>query len=91
MTTSSLAGITDADSATAALPKLGEAGDMLKGVSESLADAPAIPKAAISRVVGRDMGKLEDAAGKVMEMDGVGDILQPAVGPILETLKSMVN
>ena len=91
MTSSSLARATDADSANEVLPNLTEATDLISGVSKSLADAPAIPKAAIARVAGRDLGKIEAAAEKAMGMDGVGSILEPAIGPLMDALKSIAK
>ena len=88
-TTTAFTGITDASSAESALPQLGEATELFTGVSESLADAPAIPKAAIAKVAAKNVDKVQAAADKVMSMDGVGDVLKPAVGPLLDALSSI--
>ncbi|MEI2299187.1 DUF937 domain-containing protein [Ensifer sp. MJa1] len=79
-----LNGITDAASATAALPKLEEVASGLDKVSGAAGQMSAEQKAALSALVGPMMSQLNGLFDKVLAIPGVSDILKPAI----DTLKA---
>ncbi|WDZ76363.1 DUF937 domain-containing protein [Ensifer adhaerens] len=79
-----LTGITDAASATAALPKLEEVASGLDKVSGAAGQMSAEQKAALSALVGPMMSQLNGLFDKVLAIPGVSDILKPAI----DTLKA---
>ena len=86
-----LGGVSDADSATAALPKLEAVSGTLDGV---LSEFDAVPEAArgpLSRVVSTGIAKLTPVADTVLNKEGVGDILGGVVGPMMEKLNGIAQ
>jgi len=88
---SSLEGITDADSATAAVPQLTEMGDKLGGISDMMGQVPEDARGTLSGIVSTGISTLEPLIEKARELPGVGDIIDPVVTPILEKLKAMAG
>ena len=84
--TDTLSGITDADSATAALPALGELGTKVDSVSGMLDKLPEAARGPIASIVSGGMGSLQPIIDKVSALPGVGDIITPVIGPIMEKL-----
>ena len=84
-TTETLEGITDADSATAALPKLEEASGAMDGLSGMLEGGGDAAKTALSD----GMGKLGPVVEKLQGNEGIWGVLEPVVGPMMETLKGL--
>ena len=89
-TTSTLEGITDADSATAALPDLEKAGESLGGLSTMVADGGDGAKSAVSGALTEGMDKLGPVVEKLQGDSGIWGVLEPVVGPMMETLKGML-
>jgi len=85
--TETLGGITDADSATAALPALGELGENVDSVSGLFGQVPDAARAPLAKSAAEGMGKLQPIVDKVMDMPGVGSIVSPVLGPIMEKMQ----
>ena len=88
--TESLEGITDADSATAALPDLEKAGESLGGLASMVSDGGDEAKSAVSGALTEGMGKLGPVVEKLQGDSGIWGVLEPVVGPMMETLKGMM-
>ena len=89
-TAGTLEGITDADSATAALPDLEKASESLGGLSSMVADGGDTAKSAVSGALGEGMDKLGPVVEKLQGDSGIWGVLEPVVGPMMETLKGMM-
>ncbi len=87
--TETLSGITDADSATAALPAIGELGSKVDSVSELFQKVPESARGPISDITQKGMGALEPIFNKTMEIPGVGDVIGGSLGPIMEKLQEL--
>jgi hypothetical protein len=90
-TTSTLATVTDADSAQAALPSLEEASASLTAVSDQFDAVPDTAKGALSSVIGGGMDRVSSAAESALAIDGVGDVLSPVLTPMMETLQGLAG
>ena len=84
-------GITDADSATAAVPQLEEMGANLGGLNDKLQSVPEAARGPLTEIIGKGTEGLTPIMDKVMGLPGVGDVLTPVVGPIQEMLKGMAG
>ena len=87
--TTGLEGITDAESAKAALPKLTEVGTKVDGLTTLMDKVPDAGKGALSKIVGDNLGKLQALVEKVTALPGVGDIIKPVIDPIMEKLGAL--
>jgi len=90
-TTDALSGITDADSATAAIPALEEATSKLGGVNDLVARLPDAAKGPVSSIVSGGMSTLQPILDKVTALPGVGSILEPVIKPLMDLLKGMAG
>ncbi len=88
--TKMLGGITDLDSAKAALPKLTEMTGGLDDIAAKAGKLSAESKDAFVGLVNKAMPALEGAVTKLMEMPGVGDTLKPALDTIMAKVKGML-
>jgi len=88
--TGTLEGITDADSATAALPDLEKASESLGGLTSMVSDGGDAAKSAVSGALGDGMDKLGPVVEKLQGDSGIWGVLEPVVGPMMETLKGMM-
>jgi hypothetical protein len=85
----SLAGIKDAASAAAALPKLEELKGKLADL-KSLADRlPAAGKTKIHDLVEANLGKLDDQFAKLLWVPGVGEKIKPVVDGVMERYSAL--
>lgn len=84
-----LSGITDADSATAALPAIGELGTKVDSVTELFQKVPESARGPISDITQKGMGALEPIFNKTMQIPGVGDVIGGSLGPIMEKLQEL--
>jgi hypothetical protein len=87
--TATLEGITDAGSAEAAVPKLNELNDGLAKLGGLAEQLPAEGKSALAALVSGSLASLESLIAKVSEIPGVGDVIQPVAGSMLEKLRAM--
>ncbi len=85
--TETLTGISDTDSATAALPALEELGGEVKGMSSLLSNLPEAARGPVSTIATEGMGKLKPLIDSATSIPGVGSILEPVLGPIMESLQ----
>lgn len=88
-TSSALGGITDIDSAKAAIPSLEDASDSLGGLSDVVMRLPDAAKGPIGNLVTTGIGSIQPLIDKVSALPGVGDVLEPIITPMLETLNSL--
>ena len=82
--TSALAGITDIDSAKAALPALKNVDTDLGKIVQKFGEMSPEQKDQITGIVTKAMPQLEDAIAKAAAMPGIGAV----VGPTLDSLKN---
>lgn len=90
-TTETLEGITDADSATAALPNLESAKSSLEGLTGMLSGADDSAKEAAAGALKTGMESLAPAVEKLQGDSGIWGVLEPILGPMMETLKGMMG
>ena len=88
---SSLEGITDADSATAALPDLTAMGDKVAGLGGLLDKIPEGSRGAISGIITTGIETLTPIIEKLRALPGVGAIIDPVITPIMETLQGLAG
>lgn len=86
-----LEGITDADSATAAIPKLTEMGEQFGGMAGLIEKVPEAARGPLTGIVSTGLGMLEPLLEKVRAIPGVGAIIDPIVTPMLEQLKALAG
>ena len=90
-TTSLLSGVTDADSANAALPKLTEANENLGQLAQAIPSIPDVAKAPLSKQINSGIDRITPLADKALGNPGVSGVLQPVLGPMMDTLKGMTQ
>ena len=88
--TDAISGITDVDSATAAVPALEAISGKADGLTAIWDKIPEDSRGSLSGLVGDHIGKLTPALDKVNELPGVADVLGPVTGPLLEKLKAFM-
>jgi hypothetical protein len=84
-----LAGVTDAESAKAALPVFTELGDALKVAQTTTATFSPEQKAFIRTFVGENIGAVRSTADTVLGLPGVADVLGGVVRPMIETVSKL--
>ena len=84
-----LAGVTDATTARAALPTLNDLGDTLKTAQTTTASFSPEQKAAVRTMVGENLPAVRSTADTVLGLDGVGDVLGTIVRPMIETVSRL--
>ena len=85
-----LGGITDVDSAKAALPKLEEMGGSLDGLTGMLSGADDATKSAAAAAAGKGMETLTPVIDKLKGDGGIWEVIGPVTEPILEKLKAFM-
>jgi len=80
---------TDEASAKAALAGLDAASNSLGEVAEQVSAMPEILQAPIKNVVGQGYAKLKPLADTTLTKDGVGSVIGPVVGSIMETMSNL--
>ncbi len=86
--TSTFKGVTDADSATAALPDISKLTESFGGFSDMYGKLPDAAKSAVSSVFTSALGDLKPILDKVLAIPGVEAILKPAIDALLEKIGS---
>jgi len=84
-----LAGVTDAQSAKAALPVFTELGNALKAAQTTTAAFSPEQKALIRTFVGENIGAVRSTADSVLALPGVADVLGGIVRPMIETVSKL--
>ena len=85
-TSSALSGITDVASAEAALPALNEARVKLDDLTPTVEQLPENAKATLASAVGGMLPELRTLVDKVNGIEGAGEVVKPAVEPIMARL-----
>jgi len=83
--------ITDADSATAALPQLEAFGGQLDNIGGLADGLPDTAKGAFSGIIGTALEAVKPLIEKALGMAGVSDAIGPALNGILEKLTAMAG
>ncbi len=86
--TDTIGGITDVDSAKAAIPGIEGITEKVGGMSGMFDSLPDSAKGAVQGVVGEKMPMLQGALDKAMQLPGVGDVLGPVAGGLMEKLSA---
>jgi len=89
--TDTVSGITDVDSATAAIPAFEGITGKVDGLSGMWDKVPEAGRGQLGGIVTDGLGKLTPALDKVGEIPGVSDVLGPITGPLLEKLQAFTQ
>ena len=89
--TSTVEGITDVDSAKAAIPAFNDITGKVDGLSGMWDKVPEAGRGQLGGMITDNIGKLTPALDKVQEIPGVGDVLGPVTGPLLEKLMAFTQ
>jgi hypothetical protein len=84
-----LGGVTNEDSARAAIPQLTEFAPVLESLQKSTVALPEAGRSTIAEMVLKNMGGLKKVIDTVMAIPGVKEILGPTVTPMIETLSKL--
>lgn len=85
---SSLEGITDLDSAKSAVPGLTEMGEKFNGIADKM---PEGASGALSPIISKGLEILEPVLEKVRAIPGVGALIDPILGPMIEKMQDMAG
>jgi Bacterial protein of unknown function (DUF937) len=85
----SLQGVTDAGSAQTALPKLESAKTQIDKVSGLVGQLSDDQRKVVAGVVNSAMAQINQQTDRVMAIPGVGDVLNPVIGPIKTKLAEL--
>ena len=88
---STLAGVTDAATATAALPKLQEQAKAVEGLAGTAAKLDMTQKTMLGTLISTALPPLRAAADKALATQGVGDVLKPVVDGIFAKIEGMAK
>lgn len=86
-----LEGITDAASASAALPQLNDISGQVSGLSDMVGSVPEAARGPLSGIVSSGLEALKPVIEKVGAIPGVGDVINPVVQPIIESLEGLAG
>ncbi|MCX7430675.1 MAG: DUF937 domain-containing protein [Planctomycetia bacterium] len=84
-----LGGVTNEDSARAAIPQLTEFAPVLESLQKSTVALPEAGRSTIAEMVLKNMGSLQKVIDTVMAIPGVKEILGPTVTPMIETISKL--
>jgi uncharacterized phage infection (PIP) family protein YhgE len=82
-----LQGITDAQSAEAAVPQLNAVNTRLEELSSTVDQLPDDGKKVLADVLNERVAELKTLAADVTAQEGVGDVVNPALEPIIAKLE----
>ena len=86
-TEETLQGITDAASAEAAVPELNAINTRIEELSGTVDQLPPDAKKVLADVLGKRVTELKTLADKLAGQQGVGDVVKPALEPIIAKLE----
>ncbi len=89
--TDTLSGITDVDSAKAAVPGLTDMTSKLGGLGDALSKLPEAAQGPVQAMIGEKLPAIEGLVEKVMAIPGVGPVLKPVVEGLIEKVKAMAG
>ena len=84
--TTTLGGVKDADTATAALPELGKLTEGFGGMTDMFGKMPDAAKSAVSGVFKTSIEQLKPILDKVLAIPGVEGVLKPAIDALMSKL-----
>ena len=84
-----LGGVTDEETAKAAIPQLNEFAPVLESLQKSTVALPEDGRSTIAKLVAENIGGLQKIIDTVMAIPGVKDLLGPVVTPMVETLSKL--
>jgi hypothetical protein len=87
--TSALRGITDVDTARAALPKLQASTQGITALSSKLTSLPAAARSGIATAASTSYSTLQPLVDKVLAIPGVGDVIRPATTSLMDALAKL--
>jgi hypothetical protein len=86
-----LGGVTNEDTARAAIPELEKLGPVLSGVQSEAEKLEGENKTAFAQFVSKNMGLLQKVIDTAMAIPGVKDLLGPVVTPMIETIGKLAG
>lgn len=89
--TETVSGITDVDTAKAAVPAFNDITGKVDGLSGLWDKVPEAGRGQLGGMITENAGTLSSALDKVQEIPGVGDIIGPVAGPLLEKLMAFTK
>ncbi len=89
--TDTVSGITDVDSAKAAIPSFEGISGKVDGLSGLWDKIPEAGRGPLGGMITEGIGKLTPALDKANEIPGVSGILEPIVGPLMEKLQGFAQ
>lgn len=84
-----LGGVTNEETAKAAIPQLNEFAPVLESLQKSTVALPENGRSTIAKLVAENIGGLQKIIDTVMAIPGVKDLLGPVVTPMVETLSKL--
>ena len=84
-----LEGVTDEETAKAAVPQLNELAPVLESLQKSTGALPESGRSAIAKLVADNLGGLQKIIETVMAIPGVKELLGPIVTPMVETISKL--
>lgn len=86
-----LGGVTNEDTARAAIPELEKLGPVLSGVQSEAEKLEGENKTAFAQFVSKNLGLLQKVIDTAMAIPGVKDLLGPVVTPMIETIGKLAG
>ncbi|MFK8080160.1 MAG: hypothetical protein AB8B97_07750 [Granulosicoccus sp.] len=84
-------GITDVESATAAIPSLEDASSKLSGISDVIGRLPDAAKGPIAGIISGGLATLQPIIEQATAIPGVGPVIEPIVTPMMEMLEGLAG
>lgn len=89
--TTAVSGITDVDTAKAAIPAFNDITGKVDGLSSLWEKVPEAGRGQLSGLIGDNLGALTPMLDKAQQIPGVGDVIGPVTGPLLEKLMAFTK
>ena len=89
--TDTLTGITDVASAEAAVPALEGVSENLGGLTGMIEQIPEAARGPLSSIISNGVAALQPLVETASAIPGVGAIIEPIVGPLMETLNGLAG
>ena len=86
-----VSGITDVQSAQAALPELEQASSAISGLGNTIARLPDAAKGPLAGIISGGLATLQPMLEKATAIPGVGDVIGPVVTPMMQKLEGMAG
>ncbi|MGQ7847798.1 DUF937 domain-containing protein [Granulosicoccus sp. 3-233] len=90
-TSQALAGISDIESARTAVENIEAASDRLDELQPAISDLPAAADGPVNAIVSNGITVLKPLIDRVTAIPGVAELVQPVLGPMLETLQELTD